>query len=55
MYSEQDELMSEFETKIEAEVEDFSEELSDEALDRERGVRSCLSLLSWKGVPVADR
>ena len=29
--------MSELETKIDAEVEDFSEDLSDEALDRAEG------------------
>ena len=29
--------MTEFETKTEAEMEDFADELSDEALDREQG------------------
>ena len=34
--------MSELEVKTEAEVEDFTDELSDEALDRaEGGVRGC--------------
>ena len=40
--------MTELEMKTEAEVEDFTDELSDEALDRaEGGV--------FTGVPVADR
>ena len=34
--------MTELEMKTEAEVEDFTDELSDEALDRAEGVRGCL-------------
>ena len=33
--------MSELEMKTEAEVEDFTDELSDEALDRAEGVITC--------------
>ena len=33
--------MSELEMKTEAEVEDFTDELSDEALDRAEGVFTC--------------
>ena len=33
--------MIELETKTEAEVEDFTDELSDEALDREERVKGC--------------
>ena len=39
--------MSELEMKTEAEVEDFTDELSDEALDRAEGY--------FCAVPVADR
>ena len=34
--------MSELEMKTEAEVEDFTDELSDEALDRAEGVMCCV-------------
>ncbi len=47
--------MSEMEMKTEAEVEDFTDELSDEALDRVEGalfVRNCVCGCT---APVADR
>ena len=45
--------MSELEMKTEAEVEDFTDELSDEALDRAEGAVTC----GWMSnlVRVADR
>ena len=39
--------MSEMEMTTEAEVEEFTNELSDEALDRAEGARH--ALLSWSG------
>ena len=43
--------MSELEMKTEAEVEEFTDELSDEALDRAEG-----AYISWGPMPpVADR
>jgi hypothetical protein len=51
--------MSEMEMKTEAEVEDFTDELSDEALDRAEGGRHCSHVcLAWTqstAAPVADR
>ena len=43
--------MTELEMTTEAEVEDFTDELSDEALDRAEGAM-CLSSSGW---PAADR
>jgi hypothetical protein len=46
--------MSEMELKIEAEVEDFTDELSDEALDRAEG--AAFSMWGTAALlPVADR
>ena len=36
------------EMKIEVEAEDFTEELSDEALDREEGARACFYPLATR-------
>ena len=51
--------MSELEMKTEAEVEDFTDELSDEALDRAeggvRGMCNCLTGSSRLRLPVANR
>ena len=41
--------MSEMEMKTEAEVEDFTDELSDEALDRAEGAFSCNCFLFPSG------
>ena len=46
--------MNDLETKTEAEVEDFTDELSDEALDREEE-RFLLNCFSPPYRPVADR
>jgi hypothetical protein len=46
--------MSELEMKTEAEVEDFTDELSDEALDRAEGAFASFSGCSGLP-PVADR
>ena len=46
--------MSELEVKTEAEVEDFTDELSDEALDRAEGGRMCGGIC-FSAPPVADR
>ena len=49
--------MSEMKMTSEAEVEDFSDELSDEALDRAKGA-ACVSTAAYccsMGPPVADR
>ena len=46
--------MSEMEMKTEAEVEDFTDELSDEALDRAEGAGQRAA--TWRPpIPVADR
>ena len=49
--------MSEMETKTEAEVEDFTDELSDEALDRAEGALTvfCCCARGMPVPPVADR
>ena len=39
--------MSELEMKTEAEVEDFTDELSDEALDRAEGAGPCCGFSGW--------
>ena len=49
--------MSEMEMKTDVEVEDFTDELSDEALDRAKGA-ACVSTAAYccsMGPPVADR
>ena len=46
--------MSELEMKTEAEVEDFTDELSDEALDRPEGAFSSVTLPGGC-LPVANR
>ena len=51
--------MSELEMKTEAEVEDFTDELSDEALDRAKGQTiSCVcvpAFTSYCSLPAANR
>ena len=50
--------MSEMEMTTEAEVEDFTDELSDEALDPPKGARAtlgCTDHASHRSGPVADR
>ena len=50
--------MSEIVMTTEAEVEDFTDELSDEALDRAEGARAtlgCTDHASHRSGPVADR
>ena len=51
LHPAQEDDMSEIVMKTEAEVEDFTDELSDEALDRAEGAVWLLSLIP----PVADR
>ena len=49
--------MSELEMKTEAEVEDFTDELSDEALDRAEGAFPCSppGVRTYVVLPVANR
>ena len=49
--------MSEMKMTTEAEVEDFTDELSDEALDRAEGAFAYCASQSWRGpfLVVADR
>ena len=47
--------MSELEMTTEAEVEDFTDDLSDEALDRAEGAYACVSTSNCSVLPVANR
>ena len=47
--------MSEIVMTTEAEVEEFADDLSDEALDRAEGAYACVSTSNCSVLPVANR